>query len=298
MRSYHDCVPCIFRQALHTVRMAVQDEAVQELVMREAVRALREMDMRRPPPVIGQRVHRIIRQMTGNPDPYREVKDTFDRLALELFPALRDRVNASASPMEAAARVAIAGNIIDCGADCELDGKRVRASVESALAEPLNGNVEEFAAAVSDADRILYLADNAGEIVFDRLLIEMLSPEKVTVAVRGAPVINDATLEDAENAGLLDLVEVIENGSDAPGTILGDCSEEFRKRFREADIVIAKGQGNYETLSETDRDIFFLLKVKCPVIARDINCAVGAMVLQRALPAAAAEKGGGRIARI
>ncbi|MCK4815836.1 DUF89 family protein, partial [bacterium] len=128
---------------------------------------------------------------------------------------------------------------------------------------------------------ILYLADNAGEIVFDRLLIEQLPYEKITVVVKGKPVINDATMDDAEFAGLTEIVEVFDNGSDAPGTILQDCSQTFRDRFEDADLVIAKGQGNYETLSEVDKDIFFLLKVKCFIIARDIDCEVGEMILQR-----------------
>ena len=136
-----------------------------------------------------------------------------------------------------------------------------------------------------------FLKDNAGEIVFDRLLIERLPPGKVTVAVRGFPVINDATLADAEGAGIHEVAEVIENGSDAPGTILDDCSESFRDRFDKADLVIAKGQGNYETLSEVDKDIYFLLKAKCPVIARDIGCQEGAMILKRSKSMAASGKG-------
>ncbi len=298
MKTYRDCIPCMSRQALASARMAVDDEAVREQVMQQVARAFSDMDMRQSPPVMGQLIHRIIRETTGNRDPYREVKERFNRLALVLYPVLKARVNGAARPMEAAVRLAIAGNIIDSGANSELDEDHVQAAVESAFAEPLAGNAEEFAEAVSTAENILYLADNAGEIVFDRLLIEMLPLERITVAVRGAPVLNDATIEDAEKAGLLDLVEVIENGSDAPGTILDDCSDEFRKRFREADLVVAKGQGNYETLNNVDKKIFFLLKVKCRVIARDIGRDVGAMVLRRAVPAATVQKGCGENARI
>lgn len=141
--------------------------------------------------------------------------------------------------------------------------------------------LEAFKEAVSQAERILFLADNAGEIAFDRLLIELLPTEKVTVAVKGKPVINDATLEDARMTGLTDLVEVVDNGSDAPGTILASCSQAFRDRFEKAYLVIAKGQGNYESLSDSDKDIFFILKVKCPVIAQGLHCAAGSMILQR-----------------
>ena len=134
-------------------------------------------------------------------------------------------------------------------------------------------------AEVTPQDWFNNLADNAGEIVFDRLLIEQLPIDRVTVAVRGYPVINDATLDDAETAGLTDIVDVISNGSDAPGTLLDDCSEAFRSRFEEADLIIAKGQGNYETLAQSPRPIFFLLRVKCPVVARDLDYPVGSMVV-------------------
>jgi uncharacterized protein with ATP-grasp and redox domains len=119
----------------------------------------------------------------------------------------------------------------------------------------VNGSLAVFRDSISKADRILYLADNAGEIVFDRLLIEQLPAEKVTVGVRGQPILNDATMSDAEATGLTQLVAVIDNGSDAPGTVLDDCSRAFIQHFRKADLVIAKGQGNYETLSELEKDI-------------------------------------------
>jgi len=261
--------------------LATSDEAVQERVLREALRAGAEMDLRQTPPAMGQRIHRVIRECTGGDDPYRQVKDRFNRMALELYPTLQGWVEDSDNPMETAVRLAIAGNVIDLGVKTRLNETQVRESIMNALSASLEGNIGEFASAVRAVDEILYLADNAGEIVFDRLLIEQLRPAKVTVAVRGFPVINDATMADASVAGIDEVAEVIDNGSDAPGTILDDCSEPFRDRFEGADLVIAKGQGNYETLSDVDKNIFFLLRAKCPVIARDIGCQQGAMILRR-----------------
>ena len=292
MKSYLDCIPCFFRQALESARMATADKAVNERVIRELLAAVLKLDMRQSPPVMGQRIHRLIRELTGEADPYRDIKDRFNRLALTLYPQLKERVKRSASPMEAAVRLAVAGNIIDCGVNSDLDEAHVCDGVEHAFAEPLNGDMTDVLDAISAAEHILYLADNAGEIVFDRLLIEQMPRKNVTVVVRGGPVINDATMDDAQAAGLLEIVEVIDNGSDAPGTILEDCGEGFRKRFSEAGLVIAKGQGNYETLSEVEKDVFFLLKVKCPVIARDIACEVGTLVLRRTGPLAVVGKGG------
>jgi uncharacterized protein with ATP-grasp and redox domains len=170
--------------------------------------------------------------------------------------------------------------MIDFGPSDNLTERQVQAALFQSLPPSLDGDAGEFADAISRADEILYLADNAGEIVFDRLLIERLTRQKVAVVVRGAPVSNDATPIDAENAGLTRLVEVIDNGSDAPGTILDDCSDAFRKRFDNADLIIAKGQGNYESLSDVERDIYFLLKAKCGVIAIKLGCDVGALVLR------------------
>ena len=161
-----------------------------------------------------------------------------------------------------------------------LDKDEVLASFDECLAAPLDCHIAEFAQAVEEAEDILYLTDNAGEIVFDRLLLERLSRKKVTVAVRGRPVINDATKADAEYVGLAKVAKIIDNGSDAPGTILTDCNDDFRRRFERADMVISKGQGNYETLACCGRPIWFLLRVKCPIIARDLKCPAGTAILR------------------
>ena len=194
------------------------------------------MDLRQSPPVMAQRIHRLIRELTGESDPYRVIKDRFNRLALDVYPELKARVERSADPLETAIRLGIAGNVIDMGVNNHLSDEQVHEAINHALAEELDGGAKVFGMAVSAAKDILYLADNAGEIVFDKLLIEQLPLEKVTVAVKGSPIINDATLEDAETAGLTGLVDVIDNGSDAPGTVLDDCSEDFRRHFDEADL--------------------------------------------------------------
>ncbi|MCK4292775.1 MAG: DUF89 family protein [Planctomycetes bacterium] len=282
MRTYFDCIPCFVRQALDSVRMTTGDEQVQEKVLREVLRLGSEMDLRRSPPAMAQRIHRLIREITGAKDPYLEVKNRYNRLALEMYPELKERIETSADPLEAALRLAIAGNIIDLGVKTSIKELDIEKIINDSLTADFDGRrIEEFRNAVSRAEKILYLADNAGEIVFDRLLIERLPCEKVTVVVKGVPVINDAMLEDAEFAGLTEIVEVIDNGSDAPGTILESCSQTFRDRFEEADLIIAKGQGNYETLSDIDKDIFFILKAKCHVIAKDLGCEMGEMILQR-----------------
>ena len=282
MQIYLDCIPCFVRQALDAAKLATDDEQIHEKIVREVLRLAADLDMSQSPPAIGQQIHRLIRNLVGQDDPYRKIKNRFNNLALKLYPELRKQIVSSNNRLETAIRLAIAGNIIDYGVNSSVDELELHKGISESLNADFDGQpIEEFRNAINQAEQILYLTDNAGEIVFDRLLIEQLPYEKVTVVVKGKPVINDATMEDAVVTGLPRIVEVIDNGSDGPGTILESCSPAFYSRFSTADLAIAKGQGNYETLSDVDKDIFFILKAKCPVIARDLGCEVGEMILRR-----------------
>jgi uncharacterized protein with ATP-grasp and redox domains len=283
MQTYLDCIPCFLRQALDAARMVTPDAAIHAHVLRETLRMASEMPFDKSPPWMGQKIHQLLREATGEPDPYRQAKQWANDLALALRPELEQRVRESVDPFATSVLLAIAGNVIDLGCRSQVSEQDVLRSIEQALCEPFEGDaLEELRAAALSAGSILYLADNAGEIVLDRILIEQLPLERVMLAVRGYPVINDATREDAAAAGLTELVNVIDNGSDVPGTILESCSDSFRDAFARADVVIAKGQGNYETLSGVDGDVFFLFKAKCPVVAREMGCALGQIVVCRA----------------
>jgi uncharacterized protein with ATP-grasp and redox domains len=297
MKTCLDCLPCFVRQTLDASRQVSDDPAFHEKTVRGLFRDLAEADWNESPPVIAQRIHRKLREQTGIADPYIEQKRAHNKLALHLLPALRRDVEQSDDPLISAAHFAIAGNIIDLGAKSGLDERDVLHAIEHATEEPLEGDLDAFRNAAREATSILYLADNAGEIIFDRLLIEQLGPERITLAVRGAPILNDATLEDAIHAGYERVplkrsergpahagqrpqgVAIIGNGSDVPGTDLEQCSDEFRAAFKTADLIISKGQGNFETLSENPRRIFFLFKVKCPVVAAASGKPLGAHVL-------------------
>jgi hypothetical protein len=282
MRVYLDCFPCFLRQTLDAIRSVTGDEKVHEEVVRQVLELMCRTDAHRTPPAIGQEIHRVIRRVTGNPDPYRQRKHDSNVLAMRLYPQLNERIRNSSNRLETAVRLAIAGNIIDFGLYSSLEAADVTEAIDRALADDWDaGCLEEFAQAVNDARSILYIGDNAGEIVFDRLLIEELPQEKMTYAVKGSPVLNDATMEDAEMTGLTRLVKVVENGSDAPGTILEACSAGFREHFEQSDLITAKGQGNYECLNEVRKDMFFILMAKCPVIAADLGCDMGQMILRR-----------------
>jgi uncharacterized protein with ATP-grasp and redox domains len=279
MKTALDCIPCLLRQALDAARMATADSGLHERLIRGVLAEASQIDYGKAPPVIAQRIHRRLRDISGVDDPYRDAKACFNRMALEIYPGLEARVSAAADPFTMAVRMAIAGNIIDLGVNGALTEDEACGAIDRVLSEPFVGDNDALKAAAGKAGTILYLADNAGEIVFDRLLIQRLGGARTTLAVRGHAIINDATRADAAAAGLHDICEVIDNGNDAPGTLLEGCSDMFRRRFEAADLIIAKGQGNYETLSDVPADIFFLFKVKCPVIAEHVGQPVGTQVL-------------------
>ena len=279
MKTSLDCIPCFVRQALEAAKLVSSNVATHEKILRQVLRWSCDIDMNQPPPVMGQRIHRFLREIVNIKDPYHDVKARQNRMAMNLLPEMKSKVEASSNPLLAAVRLAIAGNAIDLGANSHVTESTLLKSIRQALTTPFIGDKNAFLKAVTDAKRILYLADNAGEIVFDRLLIEKLEPRRVVVAVRGAPIINDATITDAHTVGLHEIVQVIDNGSDAPGTLLNDCSEDFKQHFLEADLILAKGQGNFETLSNEPYPIIFLFQAKCPVIATHAHVPIGTLVV-------------------
>jgi len=279
VRIYLDCYPCFLRQALSAARHAGGTESQQFEVLRRVLRLLEALPSGKTPPEIGHQVHRIVREVVGAGDPYAEVKTESTRRALQLYPRLKRLVSESADPLDTAVRLSIAGNIIDfAAADHQPD---LWQTVQRMLDIPYAiDRLALLRTRLAEADWILFMADNAGETVFDRLLLEVL-PTHVRYAVKGGPVLNDATWADAIAAGVDACAEIVDTGSNAPGTILSLCSEEFRRLFAEAPLVIAKGQANYETLSGVSERVFCLLQVKCPVIASDIGVPVGSAVVHQ-----------------
>jgi len=281
MRTYLDCIPCFLRQTLSAARALGLDEEDSADLMREALGRLQRFDWALPPPLMGRDLHRLIRQRLGNPDPFLPRKREHTAWALALLPDLEQQIAASAHPFRAAVRLAIAGNVIDLGAGTGWTPETEAWFREDAVDSVDGEAVDRLQREAAGAQEILFLADNAGEIVLDRPLLDRLGPDRVTVVVRGGPTINDATLEDARRSGLLERYAVIDNGSDAPGTHLPDCSAELVERFERADLVIAKGQGNFETLNDAARTIWFLFLVKCSVPAEELGVPVGTHVVHR-----------------
>lgn len=283
MRSFLECIPCLVRQTLESLTYATPDPALRETILREALRHIAEMPMHESPPHMATLIHRMIRERCGCDDPYKAVKARSNEAALALLPRMRDLVRHAPDPFEAAVRLSIAGNVIDFGTPNPPPEDDFVQVAEGALVHPMGGMpVSVFREAVEGVGSggILFLGDNAGEIVFDTLLLEALAPKRCVYALRSTPVLNDATLAEGHAVGLDAYADLVDNGSDAPGTILEWCSPAFRERFAAADLVIAKGQGNFETLSECDRrHVFFLFKAKCAVVARHLNQPLGHFIL-------------------
>ena len=274
----NDCLPCIARGSLDAARLATEDEDLQRKVVKQVLKELITFDLNSPPPLMALVIARAVKEMTGVDDPYSRIKKKYNDFALELFPLLEKK--AMDASFDTALRLCIAGNIIDFGTHARVGRQKVLDTIDEALVMEINGEGEAFEKACDNADNILWIADNAGEIVFDRLLLQKLDCRKITYVVRGGPAQNDATLEDAEYAGLTGMVKVIDTGAAIPGVILEYCSERFRKAYEKADMIIAKGQGNFETLDSLDSRIFFLFKAKCQVVADHAGCRLDDMVIK------------------
>ncbi len=283
MRAHLDCIPCFLRQALQAVRFTTMNEEIHEKVLRKVITVLQEIDWKQTPPQIARIVHKIVRDETGELDPYSKVKQEYNDIALELYPSLKEKVKTAKNPLFTAVQLAIAGNIIDFGPKSKFN---LTQTISKVLNTPFKINhFSKFVEVLSTTQSLVYLGDNTGEIVFDKLLLETILErykiERIRFAVKGAPIINDATIEDAKYVGLDKIpgLEFIKIGIGIPGSGLERWDTRFLKILRDSNMVISKGQGNYEALSD-QKGIFFLLLAKCPVIARDLGVEVGDIVLK------------------
>ena len=278
MKTYLECIPCFLNQIIRTGRLLRIDETVIMDMLGEFGSTIKNFRMDDPPPRSAVALYDMIADRAGTDDPFSQIKEESTRLALTFYPDLKRKVTSSENPLSTAIKYAIAGNIIDFGVSAEFD---LDAELSKVLDSSSYGIWEEDALVqhIKHAEWILYLGDNTGETVFDRLLIETMD-RPVTYAVRSGPIINDATMEDAVAAGLDQIcARLIPSGCRAPGTILDLCSDEFKKLFYSAPLIISKGQGNYETLSGTAAPVFYLLKAKCGVVAGHLEVNIGDLVL-------------------
>lgn len=282
MEYLPECHVCAMRQVLDAARLASREVSFHHRCLQEAARLLAEVPLDLTPPEVGEGLYRMVRELSGDPDPFERQKRTQNDAVLEIVPWLRDTISAAEDPLLMAVRLAIAGNVVDPGAQASFD-------LEKSVLEATTGRREldqyaRFRGRLESAGDVLLIADNCGEVVFDMVFIETMRQAAegeldVTVAVRSAPIINDVTRKEALAIGLDRVASILPSGSEMPGTVIEKTTGEFRQLFERADLVISKGQGNWETLEGCEREVFFMFQAKCPAVAAVNNCPEGTPLL-------------------
>ncbi len=278
MKACLDCFPCFLRQTLHLARLSNLEEQTQKKIVDFTGSLFTKIDMNSTSPEIAHFIHSNLKDYLKNDDPYAEIKATNVAKAQTLLPKISKILTDSSDKLLTAARLAIAGNVIDLGACLEYDMEKEIKSVVSA--KFAIDDFELFRQDIQKAKSIIYLGDNTAEGVFDKIFIEQIN-KPVTYATREIPVINDITVDWAKKIGIDEVATVVSSGAKIPGTVPKFCSPEFRKKLENADLIISKGQGNYEALSDTDLPIYFFLKAKCQVIADHIGLKIGSYILMK-----------------
>lgn len=279
MRTYPECIPCILRASLTAGRLSGKGDEELWSALQEVARVCAAWAREKPPIALGAEVAAVLKRKLGEGDPFWEAKKEGNAAVLRLYPALKERVRSAEDPLFEALRLSAAGNALDLGVRPEV---RVEEDLFVALSQPFGRwDYGLFKKYLKGAGKVLYLADNAGEIVVDRILIEELLAfgKKVTLAVRGGPILNDVTFADLAAVGIPEEVEIISTGSDLPGVFLPLCSADFLAHFRGADLILSKGMGNFEGLHGQQVPIFFLFQAKCYPVAKEAGVEVGSLVL-------------------
>ncbi len=280
MKTQFECIPCIISSYLKLVETSVIPETQQEVILRQLLHYLSGVDYDQSPPMMGRTLQRMIRESLQNPDPYHQIKQHYNQMMMDLYSSFKEIVERSEDPFDAAMRMAIAGNVIDFGAKYQFD-----------IMDSIN-RVKEHELAIDDsrflrddlehAQTLLYIGDNCGEIVLDKLFLETIDISQKYFVVRESPVINDITPEDAKMTGMDKIARVLSTGDDSPGAVWESASKDFRDHFSNADVIISKGQGNLEGLIDVPHDhVYFLLVTKCDLIGEKIGTRNGDFVVKK-----------------
>ncbi len=275
-----ECIPCFFKQVQKICSECEIDKfKCMDYFKKVSDTILDEKNFSKTPPEISMKIYEILSNGDENYDPYRDKKEKLSKKLLKIENLLREEINKSDDRILTGLKLAISGNIIDFGAKDDVDFGEIFKNIEKVKNFlPDVKTLDKFKKDLDSAKKILYIGDNSGEIIFDKIFIEVLPREKITFVVRGGPIINDVTLKDAKTVGLTKIVNVIDTGLKMPGLLPKLSSREFLKEYSECDMVISKGQGNFETLEGEDKNIYFLFQAKCPVIANYLGLPINQFV--------------------
>lgn len=280
MKIFLDCLPCNLRQIIAASRMCGCDYKTQKEILKEAIKVLDDYERYETSPEIARVMQKIVNDKTGIYDAYETVKKSDIELAFKLLPILKELVNQKEDKLYWSIKAAAVGNILD-SAVVQQNKLEDVLKIEFEKDFAVN-SYNEFKEKLENAKKILVICDNCGETVFDTIMLENLPKQaEIIYATRNIPVINDATVKEAKASGVGEFAKIMSSGSNYPGTVLKECSKEFLDIFNTADIVISKGQGNFETMSECGREIFYVLKAKCPVVANLLDVEVGSYIFKK-----------------
>jgi damage-control phosphatase, subfamily I len=282
MKTRLDCIFCIQRQALDAVRLVTNDVKEQERILRSVMVNILDMNWNTHPPDIADVMYNIIRKESKEDDPYKTIKKECNDIALGMYPELKKIVDRSATPLLTAVRLAIAGNVIDYGVGPNFD---INKTISRVLEKKFRiDHFTKFVNNLKESENLVYLTDNAGEIVFDKILLETIISEynfqKIFCGVKVTPFINDTTMQDAVYVGIdkMDGVEIVNIEVDE--NRVDHSSKTFPEIITESDMIISKGQRNFEALPD-NKKIFFMLLAKCPMIANELEAEQGDIILKR-----------------
>lgn len=286
MKSNPICIPCYLRQALSAAKEVTSNPEVLKEALDCALKIMPDLKLNATPAYNSYLILKQIYNYFNEKDPFKNKKTEHNKMAIQLYPELKKMIKKSKNPLYTAVKLSLAGNVIDIGILPNFD---IITSINEVISTDLAIDYfDHFLKSLESSKILLYLLDNAGEAVFDRILSEEILKINLNIGfifgVNGSPILNDATEEDAYFAELDKIGKIISNGSDMIGNALEKCSQEFRNEFKKADIIISKGQGNYETLDEENANIFYLLKAKCQVVANNLNVPIGGYILNHNFP--------------
>lgn len=283
MKISYECGPCFLRQAREALDLSTDDEALKMEVIGEIFKYLSEnFHQGTNSNSTGSTMHAMIKEKTGCRDPYYKEKIESNKLALKYLPDVK-KILEDDDSLENYVKIAIIGNILDFGA-FTLDDD-IESVIKNSLQKDLViKDIEEFENSLKTNDEVLYLVDNTGEIVFDKLLLSKIKEYglDITIAVKSEPILNDACMAEALDAGLDEFGDIVEIGAGTVGYVDSKISDEFREIFNNHKFIISKGMGNYEGLTEIDlssKEIYFLLCAKCNTISKDIGVNLHDMLL-------------------
>ncbi len=283
MKLSPQCIPCFYKQATIVANLLKTDDKTKIKLFKGVSKVLSEViDENSSPAKIATSVHNYVKEFFGVDDPFREVKKLSNDKMLSLYESFKAMVNSSKEPLKMAVTLAIIGNLIDYSLFENINLETIAEKVKGF--KPAAFDYEEFNKAVSQSERILYLTDNAGELVFDKLLLEELyrMKKKVIIVAKEKPILNDATVEDLKYVTLSRLGKVFGIGNGDVGTMYPSGNEILNKAFRTAHLIISKGQANFETLIDTNLPVFFLFVVKCKAVADFLKVEESSPILLRA----------------